>query len=150
MKLWDMLRTANRNLFRNKLRTFLTVIAIFVGSFTLTLTNGLGDGLRTYVENQVKNIDGANVVFVEKKIDVPAAEAPADGPAEYKEQKTEDGSVAIDPTSRFITVPQMEAAVKEARDVKSITPAYQIMGEYIYRSTAKRNTRPSSPCSPKE
>ena len=72
MKLWDMLRTANRNLFRNKMRTFLTVIAIFVGSFTLTLTNGLGDGLRTYVENQVKNVDGDNVVFVEKKIEAPA------------------------------------------------------------------------------
>jgi putative ABC transport system permease protein len=131
MKLWDMLRTANRNLFRNKLRTFLTVIAIFVGSFTLTLTNGLGDGLRTYVENQVKNIDGANVVFVEKKIEAPAEEASTDGPAEYKEQKAEDGSTALDPNSFTITVPQMEAALKDADGVKSITPAYQIMGEYI-------------------
>ena len=46
MKTWDLIRAANRNLFRNKLRTFLTVIAIFVGSFTLTMTNGLGDGMR--------------------------------------------------------------------------------------------------------
>jgi putative ABC transport system permease protein len=131
MKLWDMLRTANRNLFRNKLRTFLTVIAIFVGSFTLTLTNGLGDGLRTYVENQVKNIDGANVVFVEKKIEAPADEASADGPAEYKEQKADDGSTALDPNSFTITVPQMEAALKDAGGIKSITPAYQVHGEYI-------------------
>jgi putative ABC transport system permease protein len=140
MKLWDMLRTANRNLFRNKLRTFLTVIAIFVGSFTLTLTNGLGDGLRTYVENQVKNIDGANVVFVEKKIEAPAEEAPAAGPAEYKEQKTEDGSTALDPNSFTITVPQMEAALKDARDVKSITPAYQIQGEYLSLDGEKKYT----------
>lgn len=131
MKLWDMLRTANRNLFRNKLRTFLTVIAIFVGSFTLTLTNGLGDGLRTYVENQVKNIDGENVVFVERKIESPDQGPANNGPAEYKEEKPDDGGTAIDPTSLFITVPQMEAALKETGGVKSITPNYDIRGEYI-------------------
>ena len=49
MKTWDLIRTANRNLFRNKLRTCLTVLAIFVGSFTLTMTNGVGDGMRDYV-----------------------------------------------------------------------------------------------------
>lgn len=132
MKIWDMLRTANRNLFRNKLRTFLTVIAIFVGSFTLTLTNGLGDGLRTYVEKQVKNIDGENVVFVERKIELPDEGRADNGPAEYKEEKPDDGGTAIDPSSLLITVPQMEAALKEAGgDVKSITPNYDIRGEYI-------------------
>ncbi len=45
MKFWDLIRIANRNLFRARLRTFLTVMAIFIGSFTLTLTNGLGGGL---------------------------------------------------------------------------------------------------------
>ena len=64
MKLWDLIKIANRNLFRAKLRTFLTVMAIFIGSFTLTLTNGLGGGLRDYINNQVKNIEGSNVLFV--------------------------------------------------------------------------------------
>ena len=32
MRTWDLVKTANRNLFRNKLRTFLTVVAIFVGA----------------------------------------------------------------------------------------------------------------------
>ena len=57
MNIWELLKLANRNLFRNKLRTFLTVAAIFIGSFTLTMTNGIGDGLRSYVESQVKNIE---------------------------------------------------------------------------------------------
>lgn len=131
MKLWDMIRAANRNLFRNKLRTFLTVIAIFVGSFTLTLTNALGDGLRTYVENQVKNIDGDNVVFVQKKIEVPEEDKPTDAPAEYKEEKRDDAGTMIDPNSMVITVPQMEAALKEHKGIKSITPNYDVKGEYI-------------------
>ena len=64
MKLWDLIRIANRNLLRSKLRTFLTVMAIFVGAFTLTLTNGIGDGLRDYIETQVKNIEGNKILFV--------------------------------------------------------------------------------------
>ncbi|HQU94144.1 MAG TPA: ABC transporter permease, partial [Pyrinomonadaceae bacterium] len=71
MKTWDLIKTANRNLFRNKLRTILTVLAIFVGSFTLTMTNGVGDGMRDYVESQIKNIEGDRVAMVRKKIETP-------------------------------------------------------------------------------
>ncbi|MGH9843998.1 MAG: ABC transporter permease, partial [Blastocatellia bacterium] len=39
MKLSDIIFTANRNLFRARLRTLLTVLAVFIGAFTLTLTN---------------------------------------------------------------------------------------------------------------
>lgn len=140
MKIWDMLRTANRNLFRNKLRTFLTVIAIFVGAFTLTLTNSLGDGLRTYVENQVKNIDGTNVVFVERKAVLPDENESSDAPAEYKEEAPADSGPAIDPSALSITVPQMEAALRDAGEVKSITPHYDIKGEYISLDTEKKYT----------
>ena len=67
MRFRDLLRIANRNLLRNKTRTLLTIMAIFVGSFTLIMTNGLGDGLKDYVERQVKNIEGNNILFVRKK-----------------------------------------------------------------------------------
>jgi putative ABC transport system permease protein len=131
MKFWDLIRTANRNLFRNKLRTSLTVLAIVVGSFTLTLTNGIGDGLHDYVERQIKNFDGANVVFVQKKIQVPEGEAPSEGPAEYKEEKVDESGTAIDPNSFLVTVPQMEAALKDAGEIKSVTPHYDVRGEYF-------------------
>jgi putative ABC transport system permease protein len=67
MNTFEIIKTANKNLWRHKLRTFLTVSAIFVGAFTLTMTNGLGDGLRDYIENQVKNFEGNNVLFAHKK-----------------------------------------------------------------------------------
>ena len=50
MKFWDLIKIANRNLTRSKLRTFLTVMAVFIGSITLVMTNGLGDGLRSLPE----------------------------------------------------------------------------------------------------
>lgn len=46
MKLPELIKISNRNLFRSKMRTLLTVLPIFVGAFTLVLTNDLGDDLR--------------------------------------------------------------------------------------------------------
>ncbi|WP_282709275.1 hypothetical protein [Ligilactobacillus sp. Marseille-Q7487] len=41
MKITDILATASTNLWRNKGRSILTIIAIFVGSVTISLTLGV-------------------------------------------------------------------------------------------------------------
>ena len=129
MSAWDLIKTSNRNLFRNKLRTFLTVMAIFVGSFTLTMTNGVGDGMRDYVESQVKNIEGDRVLMVRRKIERPEGAARAGAPDEYKEGADEDGG--FDPNTALMTLPQMEAAAAGLAGVKSFTPRYNTQGEFI-------------------
>ena len=132
MKLWDLVKIANRNLFRAKLRTFLTVMAIFIGSFTLTLTNGLGGGLRDYVNNQVKNIEGSNVLFVRKKMPVREDEnANPDEPREYKEASRDDAGNPIDPDSMTLSPAQAENLARDFPEVKNVTPSYRIDGEYI-------------------
>jgi putative ABC transport system permease protein len=132
MKLWDLIKIANRNLLRAKLRTFLTVMAIFIGSFTLTLTNGLGGGLRAYVEKQVKNIEGNNVLFVRKKMPVQTdGDAKPGEPKEYKEATNDEAGNLIDPNAIVVSPAQMENLAREFSDVKKITPFYQIDGEYI-------------------
>jgi putative ABC transport system permease protein len=132
MKLTDLLKIANRNLFRSKLRTFLTVMAIFVGAFTLTLTNGLGDGLRDYIENQVKNIEGNSVLFARKKFPVEENEdKKPDAPLEYKESTQDTAGNVIDPNSLNVSLVQMESIAKEIPEIKSVTPRYTIDGEYI-------------------
>ena len=136
MKFWDLVKIANRNLLRNKLRTLLTVLAIFVGSFTLTLTNGLGDGLRDYIENQVKNIEGSNVLSVRKKFDF--AEVQTDAPAEYKETTRDAAGNVVDPNSYTVTLAQMETVVRDLPEIKSVTPRFQIVGEYITLDGAKK------------
>ncbi len=40
-----MVGTSASNLWRNKGRTFLTVIAIFIGAFTITLTSAVNSGV---------------------------------------------------------------------------------------------------------
>lgn len=131
MKTWDLIRTANRNLFRNKLRTSLTVLAIFVGSFTLTMTNGVGDGMHDYVESQVKNIEGDRAVIVRRKIERPNGPARAGAPQEYKESSGNEDELDFDPNSMVLTGPQIESAVRGLDGVQSVTPRYNFKGEFI-------------------
>lgn len=139
MKLWDLIKIANRNLLRAKLRTFLTVMAIFIGSFTLTLTNGLSGGLRDYVHNQVKNIEGSNVLFVRKKPPVVEDEnTNPDEPKEYKEATRDAAGNRIDPDSTIVSLAQAENLAREFPEVKTITPSYHVDAEYITLDGVKK------------
>ncbi len=136
MKTWGMIKTANRNLFRNKLRTTLTVLAIFVGSFTLTMTNGVGDGMRDYVESQINNIDGDKVAMVTRKIERSAGPS-SDAAVEYKETEGQ-GEEAIDPNTVLLTRPQIDAVVRDIPGIVEVTPRYRIRGEYISIEGSKK------------
>ncbi|MFE4725186.1 ABC transporter permease [Microbacterium sp. NPDC056736] len=79
MRTSDLVRTAARNAFRSRLRTTLTVLSLFVGAFTLTLTTALGAGVNDYVERQVSTLSTGDVLLVS-----PAATTEtSDGPDEF-------------------------------------------------------------------
>lgn len=137
MRLWGIIRMANRSLLRNKLRTFLTISAIFVGSFTLTLTNGLGDGLRAYVESQVKNVEAERVVFIRKQAPVAGPRLSDDEPAEYREGENKDEN-GLDPSAMSFTLQQIESITKDIPGIKTITPHYSIQAEYITLDGSKK------------
>ena len=64
MRLTDQIKTANHNLFRNKTRTILTIIAIFVGSFTIILSSALNAGVNDFIDKQVESIGGDGFIEV--------------------------------------------------------------------------------------
>ncbi|NEM91975.1 ABC transporter permease [Galbitalea soli] len=66
MKTVDLVRTAAANTVRSKLRTTLTVLALFVGAFTLTLTTALGAGVSDYVTKQVASLGAGDVFLISK------------------------------------------------------------------------------------
>lgn len=82
MNLLEIIRTATANTFRSRLRTTLTVLAIFVGAFTLSLTNGVGTGINAYIDSQVSSMGASDVMIINK--DAPGAVdmfgASSDGP----------------------------------------------------------------------
>jgi len=76
----DIVRTAFGNAFRAKLRTSLTVLAIIIGAFTLSLTNGIGTGINNYISDTVAGIGVDDVMTVTKTSERAGFDT---GPAEY-------------------------------------------------------------------
>lgn len=82
MRTGALIGTAIANTFRSRARTTLTVLAIFVGAFTLTLTSGLGTGINRYITDTVSGIGASDVMTVTRASDT--AFDPTDtSPREY-------------------------------------------------------------------
>lgn len=108
MKLVDIIRDANSNLLRSKARTILTVIAIFIGAFTLTVTNGIGAGVSKYIDQQLGNLGAEDVIVVQPRMD----DSFGSGPQKYEEAETGTNS-----NSGFgVLIPMMND-----EDIKEIT-----------------------------
>ena len=81
MNLLDITRAAIGNTFRSKTRTTLTVTAIFIGAFTLTITTAIGTGISTYIDNQISSVAAPDALSITKASD--AAPGSQSGPAPY-------------------------------------------------------------------
>lgn len=64
MKITDLIKTANHNLLRNKTRTFLTILAVFIGSFTIILSSAINAGVNDFIDKQVASIGGDGFIEV--------------------------------------------------------------------------------------
>lgn len=85
----DIVRTAVGNSLRSKLRTTLTVLAIFIGAFTLTITSAIGTGVSSYIDTQIGAFGATEVLSITKTAeDAPPA---SEGPAEYDPDKAVAG-----------------------------------------------------------
>jgi putative ABC transport system permease protein len=65
MRIIDIIKTSQTNLVRSKLRTFLTVLAVFIGTFTISITNGVGSGVKAYVDQELGNVGVENAFIVQ-------------------------------------------------------------------------------------
>lgn len=82
MNALELMKSAIQNTFRSRVRTILTMLAIFVGAFTLSITNGVGTGIKRYIDMQVAAFGSMDIMFIMN------AEMPHDGgfsnaPKEY-------------------------------------------------------------------
>ncbi len=64
MGIFDIIISANRNLLRNKVRTFLTVLAIFVGSFTICLNVAINSGVDKFIDEQTESLGGEDYIMI--------------------------------------------------------------------------------------
>ena len=132
MKFLDIVRSAIQNSFRNKLRTGLTVVAIFIGAFTLTITSGIGTGVTAYINGQVSAIGAADVLTITKATDATATAS--DGPAAYDPSKST--TVSLGNGSRpGSTIQALTAAdlakIKATAGILSVDPAVRVSPDYV-------------------
>ncbi len=132
MKPLDLIGSAIGNTFRSKTRTILTILAIFVGAFTLTITNGLGTGINRYIDDTVAAIGADDVMTVTKVADNAADDA--DGPREYDPDAINGGPAAGPPGSTAVVAPIGTTQLEELAaidGVEQVQPTKSIDADYI-------------------
>ncbi|MFT4245590.1 MAG: FtsX-like permease family protein [Micrococcaceae bacterium] len=135
MKPVDLITSAINNTFRSKLRTILTVIAIFIGAFTLTLTNGVGTGVNQYINNQVASIGKKDVLIIQKKFEQNTTDK--DGaPAKYDPNQPSSGT-AGSPTSFMLSQKDVDS-MKNVANVSDIKPALGASPTYIENGSGEK------------
>ena len=128
MKIIDILKTANSNIWQSKLRTSLTIIAVFIGAFTLTLTNGIGSGISQYIDEQVNNIGAKNVLLIRAKqsSDTPAS---SDAPHKYDPERN---TFQIGGMSITVLTTADIAKIKKVKGITAVTPRRGVFPRYVY------------------
>jgi ABC-type antimicrobial peptide transport system permease subunit len=63
MNILETLRLSFRAILRNRMRSFLTVLGIVIGVFSVIILIALVSGLQTYITNQISSF-GSNLIFV--------------------------------------------------------------------------------------
>lgn len=141
MRVIDIFSTANNNLGRSKLRTFLTLLSIIIGAFTLSLSLGLGEGIKSYINSQIGSYTDANIYRVAKEgADDPGAGASFSSP-EPKEYDPNAKKATSDFTQTFLSGDQIEA-LKNDPNVQTVRLPYSFTVEYISGSDGKKYAAP--------
>lgn len=133
MKFIDLLRTAIGNTFRSKARTILTVIAIFIGAFTLTLTSGVGTGVNDYIDKTVAGFGDQKSIYVQKVAEQTAPQD--DSPREYDPEEssiqTGFGSTSGLSNDDIETIENIDG-------VTSVDPMYMVSPTYLESADGKK------------
>jgi len=133
MKLLDIFQTASANMMRSKLRSVLTIIAIFIGAFTLTLTNGIGAGVSSYIDKQLGNLGASDVLEVQAKIDNPLTS----GLQEYNPDRATSSGIGGAGALPVLTQKDIEA-IRNQEGVKSVEPTVAPTPDFIQGATDKK------------
>lgn len=133
MKFLDMIRTSASNLWRNKGRTFLTVIAIFIGAFTITLTSAVNSGVNDYIKRQLSIFGKENKsVQIMKKVEISGLSG------ELREYKEGESEVSHSSYSAPVLTGQDIEKLKKIEGLENVKPAENISGDYIEGVNGKK------------
>lgn len=87
MSIFDSIYSANHNLLRNKARTLLTILAIFIGSFTIMLNVAINAGVNAFIDDQTASLGGEDYIMIMPEGSVNAMGSMMSGSSEPKEYR---------------------------------------------------------------
>ncbi|TQK17605.1 putative ABC transport system permease protein [Microbacterium sp. SLBN-154] len=137
MKTTDIVRMASKNAFRSKLRTTLTVLSLFVGAFTLTLTTALGAGVNDYVERQVATLSNGDILLVSPAATVETG----DGPTEYDPDGRQQGAAGNPLTSGTLLNSDDIEAIEQIDGVRNVEAISGVTVDWIAESGSSSDAR---------
>lgn len=137
MRITDIILTANSNLRRAKLRTFLTLVAISIGTFTLALSLGLGQGIKNYITSQLGDYKDVNLYQVTKQGAEVSASFGNSAPKEYDPYKASTNGTDF---SQLIFQDSDIDKVRSIDGVKSVQIPYTPTIDYITSADGKKYT----------
>ncbi|MBC9705814.1 MAG: ABC transporter permease [Enterococcus sp.] len=111
------------------MRTFLTAIAIFIGAFTLTLTNGVGAGISNYIDTQLDSIGGSNVIDIYKGTveDIKASS----GVVPYDPNKVDTPTGSFGPPGASAILEEDLETLQNIEGIESVRPVFFVAPDYI-------------------
>ena len=124
MRFLDIVSSATSNMLRSKVRTILTITAIFIGAFTITLTIGVSSGISSYIDKQLGNIGAENVLLVQPKIEGGIGK----DPQKYDPDKTNNSQAA--PGAEMLTAKDIEK-VKTQAGITNVQPLIAATPDYV-------------------
>ena len=144
MRAIDIVATAIGNSFRSRLRTTLTVIAIFIGAFTLTITNGLGAGINNYIDSQVASIGAPDVMTVTKPVEATDATT---GPKPYEASDPSQVSGGRPGSSVLALTDDDLDSIRAIDGITSVDPSVAVSPDYVEYGDAGKFQLSVSPLS---
>lgn len=143
MKYRDIIFTANSNLRKSKLRTFLTITAVVIGAFTLTMTNGVGDGIKSYVNIQLGNVGAKDSLFVTARDQDKATKDANNGLTEYNPDRQKVTEQVNGPPGSVYMTDKDVAKIANIDGVKAVVKTYTIRPDYMTVNDKKFQTQVS-------
>ncbi|GAA3662954.1 ABC transporter permease [Microbacterium marinilacus] len=129
MNALDLVGSAVSNTFRSKTRSILTILAIFVGAFTLTLTSGLGTGINAYIDDTVSGVGASDAMTVTKASD--SSSDPLSGGSEPREYDPDAVSTGVPGGTVTALTPDDIDAIEQVDGVLSVDAIRTITPDYI-------------------
>ena len=136
MKVLDVIRDANSNLWRNKIRSFLTILAIFSGSFTIIMNSAINAGVNDFMDKQIANMggDGYLEMMPTEAYESAMSLIGSTGPQEYTEDKDNTNA------SSYIKDEQVEQA-KQIDGIKVFNVLPNSSADYVTSNRTDKRYR---------